>query len=158
MDKISIGTDAAELETVLGKPDLSDAAMGKAWLTWKGKKDEHNNATELNIYTTYKDSTMRQKTVQQIRTTSALFSTDGGLRVYSSLETIRKEFPGIRKLAHYSEEGREIVIYDEIKKGIAFEITPAGQQQICTGIIIHKKGSPVTDVYAFLHPGLALYK
>jgi hypothetical protein len=43
--------DATNLETEFGKPDMSDAAMGKAWLTWYGKKDEHNNKTELNIYT-----------------------------------------------------------------------------------------------------------
>jgi hypothetical protein len=155
---ISIGTNAADLEKILGKPDASDAAMGKAWLTWNGERDEHNNATTLNIYTTYQDSTMQQKTVQQIRTTSSLFSTNDGIRVYSSLETIRKEFPEIEKLAHYTDEGRDIVIYDEIQKGIAFEIAAAGQQQICTGIIIHKKGEVVTNVYIFFHPGMKLYQ
>ena len=155
---VSLGTNAEELEKILGKPDSSDAAMGKAWITWNGKRDEHNNATKLNIYTTYNDRSMQQKTVQQIRTTSAFFSTNSGLRVYSSLDTIRKEFPHIKKLAHYPDEGRDIVIYDETQKGIAFEIAAAGPQQICTGIIIHEKGNAVTDVYMFLHPGLKLYK
>ena len=77
LGRIKLGTDAAGLEKILHKPDASNAAMGKAWLTWKGKRDEHNNATELNIYTTYKDSTMQQKTVQQIRTTSSSFATAG---------------------------------------------------------------------------------
>lgn len=153
----SIGTDAATLATILGKPDASDAAMGKAWLTWNGKKDEHNNITTLNIYTTYKDSTMREKTVQQIRTTSSYFSTASGIQVYSSLADIRKQFPAIKKVAQYNDDGRNIVIYDDKEMGIAFEIAAANEQQICTGIIIHKKGEAVTNVYMFLHPGMKLY-
>jgi len=155
---VSIGTDAAGLEKILGKADASDAAMGKAWLTWNGKRDEHNNATTLKIYTTYKDNTMRQKTVQQIRTTSSYFSTADSIHVYSSLAAIKNKFPGIQKLAHYTDDGREFVIYDEKQKGIAFEIVAANGQQICTGIIVHKKGEAVTNVYIYLHPGMKFYK
>lgn len=154
--KIKLGTNAAGLEQILGKPDASNAAMGKAWLTWKGKRDEHNNATELNVYTTYKDSTMQEKTVQQIRTTSSSFSTADGLHVYASLEEIRAKFPGIKKRAHYSEGGRNFVIYDEEKSGIAFEIAEANNQQICTGIIVHQKGKDVTEIYISLHPGIRM--
>ena len=86
--KAVLNMDAAGLEKKFGKPDMSDAAMGKAWLTWYGKKDEHNSKTELNIYTTYKDTTIREKTVQQIRTTSSFFSTENKVHVYSSLNEI----------------------------------------------------------------------
>ena len=95
--KVSLGMEASVLDSLLGRPDKSDAAMGKAWLTWNGKRDEHNNATELNIYTTYSDSTMRQKTVQQIRTTSSVFATATGLRVYASLAAIKQAFSHIKK-------------------------------------------------------------
>jgi hypothetical protein len=155
---ISIGTDATDLETLLGKPDASDAAMGKAWLTWNGKRDEHNNVTSLNIYTTYKDSSMRQKTVQQIRTTSSSFSTVEDLHVYASLETIKDKFSAIKKRAHYTDEGTDIIIFDEQQKGIAFEIVAASGQQICTGIIVHKKGEAVTNVYRFLHPDMKFFE
>src|SRR4051794_3721472 len=58
--KVELGMGDDKLEPEFGKSDMSDAAMGKAWLTWYGKKpDEHNNKTELNIYTTYKDTSMR---------------------------------------------------------------------------------------------------
>jgi len=156
--KTSIGADAAGLETILGKPDASDAAMGKAWLTWNGKRDEHNNATTLNVYTTYKDSTMREKTVQQVRTTSSYFSTNNGVHVYSSFAEINNQFPNIEKLAHYIDDDRDIIIYDDKQNGIAFEITSANKQQICTGIIVHKKGEAVTNVYMFLHPDMKLYE
>src|SRR5207244_3305346 len=87
--KINLGMNDSLLGVVLGKADMSDAAMGKAWLTWYGKKpDEHNNKTELNIFTSYKDTSMREKVVQQVRTTSPFFSTASGLHVYSSLQDI----------------------------------------------------------------------
>lgn len=155
--KTNIGADAASLENTLGKADASDAAMGKAWLTWNGKRDEHNNATTLNIYITYKDSTMMEKTVQQIRTTSSYFSTSNGVHVYSSLADIINQFPNSKKLAHYNDDGREIIIYDDRQNGIAFEIAMANEQQICTGIIVHKKKEAVTNIYITLHPGMKLY-
>lgn len=151
--KVKLNGEVSSLE-VLGRPDMSDAAMGKAWLTWKGKRDEHNNATVLNVYTTYKDNTLTQKTVQQIRTTSSDFFTQDSIHVYSSLEAIKQRFPSLKKAASYNEDGREILIYDAMEKGIAFEIASANEQQICTGIIVHEKNQSVTDIYIMLHPGM----
>lgn len=148
-----LGEDASAL-AALGKPDFSDAAMGKAWTTWYGKKDEHNNRTELNVYTTYADSTMSRKTVQQIRITSPYFITADSIHVYSDIAAIRNAFPNIQMVGRYRDEGREINIYNEISKGIAFEITNAGTQQICTGIIVNRHGKPVTDIYMMLHPDM----
>lgn len=150
---VGLGMNDSILETQFGKPDMSDAAMGKAWLTWYGKKpDEHNNKTQLNIYTTYKDTSMREKTVQQVRTTSSFFKTADELHVYSSLEDIKAKFPQLKKAATYKDKGREITVYDDQQQGIAFEIVTADTQNICTGIIIHKPGVKVTQVYISLHP------
>ena len=145
--KAVLNMDAAGLETEFGKPDMSDAAMGKAWLTWYGKKDEHSNKTELNIYTTYKDTSMREKAVQQIRTTSSFFSTENRVHVYSSLNEIRKAFPAIQKLSKLPGDNRNIFMYDDVQSGIAFEIADANDQKICTAIIVHIKGKKVSDVY-----------
>lgn len=100
---------------------------------------------------------MRQKTVQQIRTTSSYFSTTNNIHVYSSLNDIKQQFPNSKKVAQYKDDGRTIVLYDEQQQGIAFEIATANNQQICTGIIIHKKGKDVTDVYIYLHPDMQRY-
>src|SRR5574337_914143 len=151
--KVKLDEDVSSLE-VLGRPDKSDAAMGKAWLYWYGKRDEHNNATELDVYTAYKDSTMREKSVQQVRTTSSQFVTANHIHVYSSLEEIEQKFPEIKKIAFYNKDGRNILIYDAVEKGIAFEIAKANNQHICTGIIIHEKDKPVTEIYIMLHPDL----
>jgi hypothetical protein len=155
--KVKLGEEVSSLE-VLGPADASDAAMGKAWLTWKGRRDEHNNATELNVYTTYRDNTMKEKTVQQIRTTSSAFSSANNIHVYSSLENIQQQFPLLKKTASYKEEGRQVFIYDAVEKGIAFEIAGANDQQICTAIIVHEPNKDVTQIYIMRHPGMKRYQ
>jgi hypothetical protein len=154
--KTSLGTNADSLEKILGKPDFSDAAMGKAWLTWYSKRrDEHNNRNELNIFTAYKDSTMRTKTVQQIRVSSSFYITADSLRVYRSLGDIQRVYPDIVHEGSYKErDGRKIHVYDAIAQGIAFEVAEASEQRICTGIIVHEPGKRVTDIYLTLHPDL----
>jgi hypothetical protein len=152
--KITLGTDASTLQNILGKPDMSDAAMGKAWTTWYGKKpDEHNNKTELDIYTAYKDTSMREQTVQQIRTTSSFFVTADSLHVYSSLGEIKNKY-AVKKVSQYKAEGRTTNIYDDKSDGIAFEIASANEQNICIGIIIHTKNKSVNDIYIMLHPDM----
>lgn len=152
--KVSLGTDASTLQNILGKPDMSDAAMGKAWTSWYGKKrDEHNNKTELNIYTAYKDTSMREQTVQQIRTTSSFFITTDSVHVYSSLDDIKNKY-AVKKSAQYNSDGRLITIYDDKQKGIAFETAGANNQNICIGIIIHQKNKSVNDIYIMLHPDM----
>lgn len=155
--KIALGMNASNLQDILGKPDMSDAAMGKAWTTWYGKKpDEHNNKTELDIYTAYKDTGMRQRTVQQVRTTSSFFITQDGVHVYSALDDIKHKY-AVNKAGKYISDGRTITIYDDKEKGIAFEIADANTQNICVGIIIHTKGKSVNDIYIMLHPDMKRY-
>lgn len=155
--KIDLGSNADQLEKLLGKPDFSDAAMGKAWLTWYSKrKDEHNNRNELNIYTTYADSTMLTKTVKQIRVTSPFYITADSLQVYNDLASIQQVYPDIVFEGKYKEQqgGRMIHLYDAIAQGIAFEVAEANEQRICIGIIVHEPGKKATDIYITLHPDM----
>jgi hypothetical protein len=146
--KAVIGTNADSLELLFGKPDFSDATMGKAWLIWYGKKrDEHNNKTQLDIYTSYKDTSMREKTVQQIRTTSSYFITENGVQVYTSLNEIKQAFPSVIQIKQNGEDAKKFTVYDDIKNGIAFEIINVNGQQICRAIFVHTKGKKVTDIY-----------
>jgi len=150
--KTPLGLDASLLAQRLGRPDFSDAAMGKAWLTWYGQRDEHNNRTELNIYTTYKDSTMQTKVVRQIRTTSSYFKTKEKMGVYRSLDELQKFFPDLKAVGYYKDGNRIITIYDAARSGIAFEVGEANGQEICTGVIVHPKGKEVLDVYLYFRP------
>jgi hypothetical protein len=146
--KVEMGMIDTSLQILLGKPDFSDAAMGKAWLTWYGKKpDEHNNKTQLNVYTSYSDTGMRDKSVQQIRTTSSFFRTVQNIHVYSSLDDIKIAFPGIKKISQSADDAKKFMVYDDVNNGIAFEIINANGQQICRAIFVHVKGKGVRDIY-----------
>jgi hypothetical protein len=147
--ELNLGDDASTLITKLGKPDLSDAAMGKAWTTWIAKeKDAHNKLPELNVFTTYKDSNMRQQTVQLIRTSSADFTTDNGIHVYRALADIQKAFP-IKESGMFrkGKTHSNILIYDAEADGIAFEIVSVSNNKMCTAIIIHPKNIDVMGYY-----------
>jgi hypothetical protein len=146
--KAVLNSDAENLEQLFGKPEMSDAAMGKAWLTWYSKKkDEHNNKTRLDIYTTYKDTSMRDKTVQQVRTSSSYFVTESGIHVYSSLEDIKNAFPEIQRVQQNGDNAKKSIMYDDLANGIAFQIVAADDQNICKAILIHNKGKKVNDIY-----------
>ncbi len=53
----ALGDDPQTLITRLGRPDASDAAMGKAWLVWNG----HRQGNTLAVFTAYADTSMRRK-------------------------------------------------------------------------------------------------
>ena len=133
----------------LGKSDFSDAAMGKSWATWISKDDEKN---ELNIYSTYKDSEMKEKVVRQIRITSPKFQTPNEISTGKSLQEIQKAFPDIKLVAKYTDEKTKnlVEIHDSETNGIAFEFT----QNECSAIIVHTKDKKVTEEYITLHPNM----
>jgi hypothetical protein len=147
-----IGQNTAEL-TALGTPDLSDAAMGKAWLTWYSKKSGAAKE-EFNIYTTYKDNTLREKVVRQIRITSPDFKTAGGVGNDASFASIKKAYPDLKTVGRYNnpESRKEVIIYDDISSGIAFEVDNSYGKKTCNAIIVHQRNKKVTDEYITLHP------
>ncbi len=148
---ISLEQNAESLDSILGKADLSDAAMGKAWLTWFSKVSDTVTGNELNIYTTYKDNEMREKVVRQVRITSDEFKTADGLATGKSLADIRKVYPEIAKIGGYDlETSNPVLIYDSVPDGIAFET----EKDSCTGIIIHEKGKEVAKEYITFHPDM----
>jgi hypothetical protein len=133
----------------LGKPDFSDSAMGKSWVTWISKDAEKN---ELNIYSSYKNSEMNEKVVRQIRITSPKFQTPSEISTGKTLQEIQKAFPDIKLVAKYTDDKTKnlVEIYDSETNGIAFEFT----QNECAAIIVHTKGKKVTEEYMTLHPNM----
>jgi hypothetical protein len=148
---IALEQNADKLEAILGKPDLSDAAMGKAWLTWFSKVSDTVTGNELNIYTEYKDNELRGKVVRQIRITSDEFKTKDGIKTGKSLDEISKVYPGIKLIGKYdTNTNYPVSVYDVIEEGIAFEV----ENNVCTGIIVHKKGQKVAEEYITFHPDM----
>jgi len=154
----SIGLTAlgqnAESLAVLGQPDLSDAAMGKAWMSWYSKKtDDKGFKSELMICTGYKDSEMKEKVIKEIRINSPDFKTGNGNGSGQTLETIQHEFPNLKLVSAYNNTAlkTEVQIYDEVNDGIAFEIQQHGK---CIAVIVHPKQKPLSNEYIVLHPEL----
>lgn len=148
---IALFQNAETLEGILGKPDLSDAAMGKAWLTWFSKVSDTVTGNELNIYTTYKDNEMLEKVVRQIRITSNEFKTSEGMSTGKSLNEIQQFYPNLEIVGKYDLETQmPVTVYDDTASGIAFEFI----NNICDGIIIHEKGQKVSEQYLSFHPDM----
>jgi hypothetical protein len=148
---IALEDNAADLESILGKPDLSDAAMGKAWLTWFSKVSDTVTGNELNVYTTYKDNELTEKVVRQIRITSDEFQTPDKLSTGRSLSEIQKIYPDLKSIGSFDlETPNPVTVYDAVDEGIAFEI----EKDRCVGIIIHQKGRKVSEEYITFHPDM----
>ncbi|GEP52508.1 hypothetical protein FNO01nite_31800 [Flavobacterium noncentrifugens] len=145
-----IGANAETL-SALGQPDLSDAAMGKAWMSWFSK-NPNNPGTELMVSTGYKDSEMKEKTIREIRVNSPDFKTAGGNGVGNTVLDIVEEFPNIKATTAYSniKTGQEVEVFDDQFSGIAFEIQKEAPKK-CIAIIIHEKDKPVRVDYTVLH-------
>lgn len=135
----------------LGEPTTSDSAMGKSWLTWAGK-DGH----ELNIYTTYKDSEMKEKVVKLVRSSSPDFATDSGAGTGKDAAVIKAAFPDLKEAATYTMKpgNGKVTIWDDAAQGIAFETAASNGKESCIAVIIHEKGKKVTDTYITLHPDM----
>lgn len=141
--RVHISDSAVKPVRLLGRPDGGDAAMGSATLTWRGKGIP---ATQLDVYTHYRDSTMRDKAVKQIRTTSPAFATAQGLRVGLLLSEALRLQPGLKPFSF--DGGRKgIRLYDDTANGLAVETDSHADGQRLVSVIVHEKGNGVKPVY-----------
>lgn len=147
--EISIGEDMEQVGEKLGKPDFSDAAMGKAWGIWYGSDSTANGRDEVAIYSTYRDTSMRIKDVKQIRITSNQFKTQDGLSTGATLEDTKLKFPDIKKLSSYLNEKKDtVVVYDAKKEGIGFEFLKGKS----ISVTVHPVNTALNQTYLTLHP------
>lgn len=152
--QIYLGQDADELGKLLGKPGAGDAAMGKAWGIWY---DDRDTAIEnYAVYTAYRDSTMQTKSVQQIRTGSPKYKTAEGLGTRSDLSQLLHAYPNLQKQASYANNKTKdtLVIYDEVKQGIAFELV----KNSCVAVTVHPANKKSNETYLTYYPDWKLIK
>jgi hypothetical protein len=144
--KVKIGMTTEALIKAIGEPDLSDAAMGKAWLTWYNNK---NRSSQLDVYTAYKDSNMGEKTVQLIRVSSQDLNTEDFIRVGASPGDIEKKFPELKYISHYRKDGTgEIVsLWADQKAGVAFEFSAVEKFKKCSAVIVFDVKRPLLSIY-----------
>ncbi|RDC64714.1 hypothetical protein [Adhaeribacter pallidiroseus] len=158
----SIGLTAlqekAEVVTArLGKPDSSDAAMGKALATWFSKPDTTVPKAARHQTTIYFKTNMggpdEASRVDQIRITSPYFLTIDSVHVNSDVASIQKSFPEIVKVAAYTspQNAAKVTIYDDAAAGIAFEMN---EQARCVAITVHAANQGIKNSYLPLFPDM----
>ncbi|WP_199140755.1 hypothetical protein [Pedobacter sp. ASV12] len=152
--ELHLNQDATEVAKLLGKPNAGDAAMGKAWGIWYDKGD--SSIVNYAVYTTYSDSTMRTKSVQQLRTRSPLYKTAAGLGVRSDFSMLHNVYPALQKLDSYRHTKTKdtLTIYDDVQKGIAFELV----NNSCVAVIVHPVHKKSNETYLTYDPDWKLIK
>ena len=146
---ISINEKAPDVIKTLGQPDSSDAAMGKALLSWFAKpviKDGDTTVNSVRIFTkTNFGGKEEASRVRLIRITSPFFKTIGRVSTGSTLAFIKTQYPAIKKWASYDlAEDKPVIIYADMKDGISFEICGTTK---CVGIAVHQPNETAWELY-----------
>ena len=152
--KVKVGMYGEDLTSMLGKPDSSDAAMGKALLFWTGEQPGHYVA----VFTvTDFGGQVEKPVVQQVQITSPRFLTTDSIGTGKSLAEIRQKYSPLRPLGYYQNEQRQqVYIFDNQAQGIAFEVTLP--DSLCSAITVHPKGEEMADISLPLHPDMTRMK
>jgi hypothetical protein len=147
-----LGQDLVQVDSLKGKPDAGDAAMGKAWAIWYGKNATGGKRNEIAIYSTYRDSTMSGKAVKQIRVISSKFETVDGLNNGNLLSNFTTKYADFTQIATYFDAklGDTIKVFDSRSHGIAVEFL----RDISRAITVHPKGEQLNESYYTLQPDL----
>lgn len=140
---VVLGADAATL-AALGKPTTGDAAMQKAWTTWLGSRPASGSApSQLDVYTAPQNNDVDHHTVQLVRATSPWFHLANGLRPGSSLRTIRAVYGALPLAATYQLPTGRRYLYDDVRRGIAFETDGTAATSHCRAVVVHQAGQAV---------------
>jgi hypothetical protein len=138
LEGIAVGPNGTAELKKLGKPYRIDRGMSQTRQVWKAFRPGGRFDT-LFIHTVNNGAIDAQPsdgvTIDLIRTTATRFRTANGIAVGSTLDQIRKEFPGVAPV-----DGTPTV-FDDVKRGIAFEFSdaPIGHS-ICIAIMVHTPG------------------
>lgn len=147
--EISLGEDMQTVGTKLGKPNDGDAAMGKAWGIWYSNDSTKGQRSELAIYSSYRDSSMRVKDVKQIRITSPQFKTQDGYGTGQSEVETKLKFPSMERMSAYLNEQKDTIwIYDAKQDGVGFEFLKGKS----ISVTVHPINKTVNGTYLTLHP------
>lgn len=135
MAGVSLGPKGTQELKKLGKPYRIDRGMSQTRQVWKWLRPEGRVETFF-IHTVNNGVIDAQPadgvTIDLIRSTTARFRTTDGIAVGSSLEQIRRSFPGVAPV-----EGTP-TIFDDVKRGIAFEFSSAPiNHSICIAVMVH---------------------
>lgn len=147
--KIHLNDSEQSVISLVGSPQLGDAAMCKSWSRWEWGEPLH----VLEVFASCDPNKNMEKTVQQIRFSGIPFETASGVSPKSTFAKIRQEFKDLKAVATFKNKttGQQMIIMDQAKQGIAFVVDAKNRQPdpqgTCHTIIIHPSGKNVIDTY-----------
>lgn len=143
LGNLILGATASTLAT-LGPATYSDAAMQKAWSTWRGSRPTTSSApTQLDVYTAPAGSDVDHHTVQVVRATSPWFHLANGLRPGARLSAIRQVYGKLPLATTYRVAGQPRYLYDDVQRGLAFETDGTASGSRCQAVLVHLPGQAV---------------
>ncbi|HET8573538.1 MAG TPA: hypothetical protein VFL76_06670 [Edaphocola sp.] len=139
--KISIDDNMDSVLALLGKPDRSDAAMGKVVANWYHNHD--SAAGQIAVYASRQmgvgDEISR---VKKIKITDTAYRTQEGIGTGELLIDIARIFV-VRPVDTFRRNNQKFTIFDT-QKGMSFIINPKG---ICDAIILQNPKDSVNTAY-----------
>jgi hypothetical protein len=133
-----LGRYGAAYLAKLPAPDADDSGMGRYRSVWLSRK-QRGHADSLYIYSVANGpreiKPFNGVSIKLIRVTSPWYRTPDGLSTGSRLDQILRRFPH----AQPSDDSQSL--YDDVKKGIAFEFAGhAAASSRCMAIMVHPPG------------------
>jgi hypothetical protein len=143
LGSLRLGTDPAASLPPLGPPANTDGAMLKAWATWYG---QGRPPAQLDVYTAPPPGDDgSHKSVQVVRATSTYFRLANGLRNGSTLAQIKAVYGRLPLATTYRLAAGTRYLYDDARRGIAFETDGTANSSHCRALIVHLPGQAVAQ-------------
>jgi hypothetical protein len=145
LGNITLGASTTTL-AALGPASRSDAAMQKAWSTWLGSRPATGSApTQLDVYTAPAGNDVDHHTVQIVRATSTWFHLANGLRPGARLSAIQQAYGKLPLATTYRVASHPRYLYDNVKRGVAFETDGTASSSRCQAVLIHLPGKAIAQ-------------
>lgn len=143
LGSLKLGADVATLAPY-GPAAYGDNAMQKGWSTWFG---EGHPPAQLDVYSTMIPGQDTHKSVQVVRATSPYFRLANGLRNGSTLHQIRECYGQLPLTATYQLKTGPRYLYDDVPRGIAFELAGQASTSQCWALVVHRPGQAAAKIY-----------
>lgn len=139
--KININDNMDSIMSVMGKPDMADAAMGKVVATWYHNHDSVSGG--IAVYASRQmgvgDEISR---VKKIRITDSAYRTQEGIGTGELFIDIARIYV-LRPVDTFRHNKEKFTIFDT-QKGMTFIVNPKG---ICDAIVIQNPKDSVNTAY-----------
>lgn len=147
---MKINGNADSLQTSIGKPDSSDAAMGSAMMVWNVKYKNGSYKTIIYSQHNMGEADENVSHIKAIFVSSPYYKTTDYSGAGSNMRDVRKLF----KFTVHAIQGytiKQLALYNDYGAGISFEADSTGR---CHGVLVYAKGdSSVTYINMLPHPG-----